>query len=119
MMFQHFWSRWSKKCLVERQRRNKWGYERENLQIGQLVLIKDDNLPPLVWKLGRIVELFPGPENKVRVVKIKTQRSELKRAITKLCPQPIDRNQPLCVRLISHSTVNFRSRDFDKEFHNK
>lgn len=91
MLVQHFWSRWTKEYITELQCRNKWTSEKENIKIGQLVLIKDDNLPPLAWKLGRVTELFPGPDHKVRVVKIKTQCGEIKRAISKLCPLPSDK----------------------------
>ena len=91
MLVQHFWIRWSKEYITELQHRSKWTSTRDNLQIGQLVLIKEDNLPPLAWKLGRITEVFPGPDNRVRVAKIKTQFSEVKRAVSKLCPLPLDK----------------------------
>ncbi|KAJ8950672.1 hypothetical protein NQ314_007802 [Rhamnusium bicolor] len=77
---------WRKEYIAEPQRRNTWTFGNDNLQIGELVLIKDDNSPSLAWKLGRVTELFPGPDNKVRVVKIKTQCSELNLSISKLCP---------------------------------
>ncbi|KAL1484721.1 hypothetical protein MTO96_049960 [Rhipicephalus appendiculatus] len=35
------------------------GIERE-LEWGNLVIVKDDNVPTLQWKLGRVVEAFPG-----------------------------------------------------------
>ncbi|KAJ8870760.1 hypothetical protein PR048_027059 [Dryococelus australis] len=50
----------------------------ENLTIGTLVLIKDDNLPPLCWKLGRILKTFPGPDSIVKVAEVKTHQGVLK-----------------------------------------
>ncbi|XP_054707113.1 uncharacterized protein LOC129216917 [Uloborus diversus] len=89
-MIQHFWNRWSSEYLTLLQSRAKWRNSQKNLDIGDLVLIKHDNLPPLQWKLGKVTETFPGKDNKVRVVKVKTDTGELVRPIAKLCPLPID-----------------------------
>ncbi|GFW22816.1 integrase catalytic domain-containing protein [Trichonephila clavipes] len=89
-MIQHFWNRWSSEYLTLLQSRSKWLIVQKNLDIGDLVLIKHDNSPPLQWKLGKVTETFPGKDGKVRVVKVKTQTSELVRPIAKLCPLPIN-----------------------------
>lgn len=87
-LFQSFWKRWSTDYLSQLQQRPKWVKAKPNLQENDLVLIKDDNLPPLRWKLGRIIESYPGPDGRVRVVKLKTAMGELKRPIAKLSPLP-------------------------------
>ncbi|GFX28222.1 integrase catalytic domain-containing protein [Trichonephila clavipes] len=89
-MTQHFWNRWSSEYLTLLQSRSKWRIVQKNLDIGDLVLIKHDNSPPLQWKLGKVMETFTGKDGKVRVVKVKTQTSELVRPIAKLCPPPIN-----------------------------
>ncbi|GFR25022.1 integrase catalytic domain-containing protein [Trichonephila clavata] len=89
-MTQHFWKRWSSEYLTLLQSRSKWRIFQKNLDIGDLVLIKHDNSPPLQRKLGKVTETFPGKGGKVRVVKVKTQTSELVRPIAKLCPLPIN-----------------------------
>ncbi|GFY60138.1 integrase catalytic domain-containing protein [Trichonephila inaurata madagascariensis] len=89
-MTQHFWNRWSSEYLTLLQSRSKCRIVQKYLDIGDLVLIKHDNSPPLQWKLGKVKETFPGKDGKVRVVKVKTQTSELVRPITKLCPLPIN-----------------------------
>ncbi|GFX27057.1 integrase catalytic domain-containing protein [Trichonephila clavipes] len=89
-MTQHFWNRWSSEYLTLLQSRSKWRIVQKNLDIGDLVLIKHDNSPPLQWKLGKVTETFPGKDGKVRVVKVKTQTSELVRPIAKRCPLPIN-----------------------------
>ncbi|GFY32051.1 uncharacterized protein TNCV_2621881 [Trichonephila clavipes] len=33
-----------------------------------MVLVKEDNFPPLQWSLGRVVQVFPGDDGAVRVV---------------------------------------------------
>lgn len=83
---QHFWNRWSSEYLNTLQQRNKWMTKRKNLEVGDLVVIKDDNLLPTKWKLGRISKTHPGADSSVRVVTVKTALSELKRPIVKLCP---------------------------------
>ena len=55
-----------------------------------MVVVKEDNLPPLQWKLGRIVKTHPGPDNIIRVVTVSTNTGEYKRCIKKLCPLPIE-----------------------------
>lgn len=87
---QHFWSRWTKEYLSELQQKQKWKTNQSSLKINDLVLIKEDNSPPLAWKLGRILELFPGPDGISRVASIRTSTSVVKRAFSKLCPLPVD-----------------------------
>lgn len=87
---QHFWTRWSKEYLTELQQRVKWRTNSRNISVGVLVLLKEDNLPPLCWKLGRIIQLHPGSDGIVRVVSVKTSNSVLKRAVSKVCPLPVD-----------------------------
>ncbi|GFU86297.1 integrase catalytic domain-containing protein [Trichonephila clavipes] len=41
----------------------KWRIVQKNLDIGDLVLIKHDNSPPLQWKLGKVTETFPGKDD--------------------------------------------------------
>jgi hypothetical protein len=85
-LFQHFWNRWSAEYLSTLQQRFKWSAKRENLQEGDLVIIKDETLPPMKWKLGRIIATHPGADSLVRSVTVKTSTSEYKRPIAKLCP---------------------------------
>ncbi|GFY23097.1 hypothetical protein TNCV_3763371 [Trichonephila clavipes] len=43
-----------------------------------MVLVKEDNLPPLQWNRGRDVQVFPGDDGAVQVVDVKTQRGQLR-----------------------------------------
>lgn len=87
-MMQHFWSRWSKEYLNNLQQRSKWVKPTPNIEVNDLVVLKEDNLPPLHWKLARVVEVHPGSDNHVRVVTIRTSSGVMKRLVTKLCPLP-------------------------------
>ncbi|KMQ83684.1 hypothetical protein RF55_19344 [Lasius niger] len=89
-LVQHFWNRWSKEHLHRLQQRPKWLKKTSNLQPGDLVLIKEENQPPLKWRLGRILEVFHGTDGCVRVVQVKTADGQIKRPICKLAKLPID-----------------------------
>ncbi|XP_068994219.1 uncharacterized protein [Neodiprion pinetum] len=73
-------------------RRGKWWTKTKNIEIGALVLLKEDNAPPLQWKLGRVVEIHLGTDGVVRVVAVKTATGTFKRAVKKIYPLPIDRD---------------------------
>ncbi|XP_076377847.1 uncharacterized protein LOC117225086 [Megalopta genalis] len=64
--------------------------ERQALEVGTLVLIKEDNLPPLRWRLGRIKELHLGTDGGARVATVKTADGIFKRPVAKLCMLPIE-----------------------------
>lgn len=87
---QSFWIKWSNDYLQALTQKPKWREEQENLKVGQLVLIKSDNIPPTYWAMGRIIETHEGKDGKVRQVMLKTQSGILERSIRKLCVLPGD-----------------------------
>lgn len=91
-MLQHIWTRWSLEYLTTLQDRRKWHASQPNLKEGDMVLLKEENLPPLMWKLGRVVEVHPGRDKLTRVVSVRTPQGVLKRAVQKLCRLPLDQN---------------------------
>lgn len=60
------------------------------MRVGELVLIVEDNLPPAKWAIGRIIDVHPGDDGRVRVVTLRTKTSTFKRAVVKLARLPID-----------------------------
>ncbi|KAJ8027040.1 hypothetical protein HOLleu_32065 [Holothuria leucospilota] len=80
-----FWRRWIREYLPMLQQRKKWSTLQRNCKVGDLVLVVDNNLPRNKWVLGRIVETYPGKDNLIRTVRVKTQGTELVRPVTKLC----------------------------------
>ncbi|GFX86894.1 integrase catalytic domain-containing protein [Trichonephila clavipes] len=74
-IIQLIWKRWSVDYLNSLQQRNKWHFEKKNAKIGDRVIIKEDNLPSCQWSLGRINNIYPGKDSKVRVVEVKTTRA--------------------------------------------
>ncbi|XP_039292957.1 uncharacterized protein LOC120353413 isoform X3 [Nilaparvata lugens] len=85
-----FWQQWSEEYLVTLQKRHKWSSSSPNLQVGTLVLLKDPGTPPTLWKLGRITEVFPGSDDKVRVIQVLTDSGVFKRSIASVAPLPLD-----------------------------
>ena len=53
-------------------------HDQTNLKINEKVLIKDDNVPHLKWKLARIIELYSGKNNNLSIIKLKTAHGKLK-----------------------------------------
>ena len=89
-IYQLFWKRWSVEYLNRLQNLPKWYKSSKNIKINDLVLVKDDDTIPLKWPLARVLEIYPGSDNKVRVVKVKTSNGVYTRSIAKLCPLPIN-----------------------------
>ncbi|XP_031349442.1 uncharacterized protein LOC116175453 [Photinus pyralis] len=87
---QHYWRRWQREYLHHLQQRTKWKCSKADIVIGDMVLIKEENLPPLQWSYGRVLDIHRGSDEKVRVVIIKTKGGVMKRPITKICVLPID-----------------------------
>ncbi|XP_063915021.1 uncharacterized protein LOC135131281 [Zophobas morio] len=85
-----FWKRYQTEYLHTLQQRTKWCKVEQGPQINSVVVIRNDNAPPLQWRLGRIVELHPGADGVHRVATIKTSLGLLKRPISKLCPLPVE-----------------------------
>ena len=89
---QHFWSRWSREFLSQLQQRSKWRTSTPPICTGSLVVLVEDNLPPLCWRLGRIVDQHPGRDGVVRVVSVKTRAGIIKRSVAKICVLPNSEN---------------------------
>lgn len=89
-MFHQFWKHWSVDYLTSLQARSKWLKPTPNIKTDDVVLVKENNLPPGKWALGRVIEVHPGSDGHVRVATIKTQTTTLKRPITKLSLLPIE-----------------------------
>ena len=86
---QHFWRRWKRDYLHTLQQRQKWFTDSPNIKIGDLVLVHADNVPCQQWHLGRVEQVFPGSDGKVRVVSVRTKNSLFQRPVNKLSPLPI------------------------------
>lgn len=89
-MLQTFWKRWSNEYLSMILNRYKWAYKLPEPKIGDIVLVKEDDLPPSRWLLVRILEKHPGHDNVTRIVTLRTKSSILKRPTSNLCILPVE-----------------------------
>lgn len=84
----HFWNRFYKEYITDLQKRQKWSSQGGQLKLGEMVLIKDDRLPPNQWLLGRVTSVHPGTDGVSRVADVLTTSGTLRRAFNRLCPLP-------------------------------
>lgn len=90
---QQFWKRWRLEYIAQLQQRPKWRQQRDNIQVGMMVIIKDDLLPPTQWSLARITRVHYGQDGLVRSVDLRTAASTFTRPITKVCVLPFEKEQ--------------------------
>ncbi|XP_055632398.1 uncharacterized protein LOC129772894 [Toxorhynchites rutilus septentrionalis] len=94
-LLRRVWKRWSTDYLSGLHPRTKWTQARDNIAVGTMVLLKEENLPPLKWRYGRITNIFRGEDNNIRVVSVKTAEGEFRRAISKVCVLPLNHESTL------------------------
>ena len=85
-LVRHFWKRWSAEYLVTLQKATKWHRPYKNLSVGDLVILREDNVAPTRWPLARVSEIHPGKDDIVRVVTLKTSTGLYTRPVTKVVP---------------------------------
>lgn len=92
-LYSDFWKSWSNEYLHQLQPRTKWTDKKPNLQVGNIVLIADDNVPPSRWLAGRVVNTHPGADGLVRVAEVRVSSGAIfKRPIHKLGLLPLPDN---------------------------
>lgn len=67
-LVQTFWKKWNTDYLNELRQRTKWTKTRPSLLVGDIVTLKEDNLPPNQWRMGKVVELLSGSDGLTRAV---------------------------------------------------
>lgn len=87
---QILWQRWQREYLQELQRRTKWNTTDQRVELGNLVLLIEEGVPPLKWSRGRVIKLHPGQDGEVRVVTVKTLEGVFTRSVKRVCLLPID-----------------------------
>ncbi|XP_026036546.1 uncharacterized protein LOC113029762 [Astatotilapia calliptera] len=70
-----FWGRWRREYLSGLQGRRKWRASKPNLQIGDVVLLKEGQENRIDWPLGLVTKTFPSQDGRVRKIEVKIIRS--------------------------------------------
>lgn len=80
-----FWKRWVREYLPALQQRQKWLQPQRSLQVGDIVLIADQNAPRCSWPMARVEDVYPDSRGLVRSARLKTKMTTLTRPVTKMC----------------------------------
>jgi len=92
---EHFWKVWSNNYITNLPQVVKGFTKKCHLSKGDLVLIKEDNIPRLKWPIGIVVDVFPGKDGIVRSVKVKTKKGEMTRPIQRLYDLEVSRSEDM------------------------
>ena len=85
-LVRHFWERWKTEYLAAIRKNSKWKRPCKNLDVGDVVVLKEDNLVACQWPIARVVETNAGSDGLVRVVTLKTKDGTYKRPVAKIAP---------------------------------
>ena len=75
-----FWCIWSEDYIRNLPSLGN-GRSKRDLQVGSIVLIRQDGKPRLKWPLGRVTRVFEGKDGLVRAVNLKTVKGEITRPV--------------------------------------
>lgn len=84
----HFWRRFLKHYLPGLQDRQKWQKQSANLQIGDIVMIVDNQLPRALWPVGKVSQVFPGPDSRIRSAEVTVKGRTYVRPVARLVTLP-------------------------------
>ena len=79
-----FWTRWVREYLPGLNQRSCWKKKTPPFNVGELVLVRDDDIKRNKWPLGRIVDVKPGEDGIVRVAEVRMKDGSYVRPVAKL-----------------------------------
>ncbi|XP_058817559.1 uncharacterized protein LOC131680861 [Topomyia yanbarensis] len=82
-MLDQFWKRWIREYLPTISRRTKWFSETRAIRVGDLVVMADDNTRNK-WVRGRVLQVFPAKDGRIRKALLQTTTGTLVRPVLKL-----------------------------------
>jgi hypothetical protein len=91
-LLNRFWERFCSEYLTElRERETTSAQGTPDLSVGDVVLIKENNVSRMEWPLGRVIRLVTSEDGVVRGAVLQTKDGVRKRPVNKLCPLEIKR----------------------------
>lgn len=69
----HFWRRWTAEVFPSLLKRKKWYVDRRHIQVGDLVLIVDQNVARGRWPVSYVDEVYPGKDGITRSALVRTR----------------------------------------------
>lgn len=88
-LVQGFWKRWQTEYLSRLNQRTRWLKRTKEFEVGDIVLLKNENMPPSKWALARIVKKHPGQDGINRVYTVRHNSKLTQRSLANLCALPI------------------------------
>ena len=73
---QHYWKRWINEYLTVSRRVYKWKHPQRNVQVGDVVIMVEDDMKSTQWPIGRVEVVYPGKDGRVRVARIKVHTQD-------------------------------------------
>ncbi|GBN05958.1 hypothetical protein AVEN_215372-1 [Araneus ventricosus] len=82
------WSKWKKQYIMDLLNAHalKNPNPQQNIKIHDVVLLEGDNKSKLLWRLGRVIQVFPDRDGGIRSCLLKTSDETLKRPVQLLYP---------------------------------
>ena len=85
-LVRHFWQRWSSEYMGQLQRFSKWSKPSRNVQVDDVVCLREEPMIPTKLPLAHVTAVHPGADGKVRVVTVQTKKGTYKHPNTKIIP---------------------------------
>ena len=75
-----FWKRWTATLVPG----EKWHVENRNVKVDGIITVADNNAVRGMWAVGRVTKVYPGADERVRNVTVKTATREYSRPLTRI-----------------------------------
>ncbi|XP_057716613.1 uncharacterized protein LOC130931672 [Corythoichthys intestinalis] len=75
-LIEQLWSRWKRKYFLNICTRKKWHLPKRNLNVNDIVIIRNDHLSRNQWQLGRVVEAVQDGNDLVRRIKVGARKAQ-------------------------------------------
>lgn len=79
-----FWRRWVREYLPNLTRRTKWFQPSKPISVNDVVVVVDKKNAKNFWPKGRVLEVNPGRDGKIRSAVIQTESGVYVRPVSKL-----------------------------------
>ncbi|XP_035854176.1 uncharacterized protein LOC118494390 [Sander lucioperca] len=76
---EQFWSRWKKEYLTNIILRQRWHSARRNVKVGDIVIVKEDEVPRNEWRIGRVLDVCKDEDGLVRKVTVQMGNRKLRK----------------------------------------
>lgn len=84
----HFWRHFIRHFLPTLQVQQKWHTEKDNITVGTVVLIVDQQTPRALWQVGTVKTVTPGADGRVRAAVIQVKDRTYTRPVVRLIRLP-------------------------------